>query len=285
MNRLCTTALWMLVVFGGLFCRPSAATGQGSGEQVWTNLGLGGGGGMFSPAISPLDGDLMFISCDMGGLYRSTDAGRTWRMVNFRQLAGNTRCAPAFHPTDVTTIYAADGHRGLCVSHDTGITWQPVSTEPPWGRARITALGIGRLNPFLLLVGTGNSAHVSLDAGETWSTCEGPEGEMLGFHVTEARGGPTIFAAGSKGVWRSQDRGKSWSLTIGGLPWTGLRSFCAGTDEETGETVLFVASPSKEVGGTFAGGVYRSGDLGETWQSAMGEGSVFHVQLPKGARA
>ncbi len=267
--------VWVLVV---VWCVPViwplSASGEEAQKPVWTNLGLGGGGGMFSPAVSPLDGKLMFISCDMGGFYRSADGGRSWRMVNFRQLAGNTRCAPVFHPTDVNTIYAADWHRGLCISRDKGVTWTPVTENPPWGRARITALGIGRNDGRPLLVGAGDATYVSGNGGESWRGCEGPEGQMLGFHVTgEAREqGSTIWAASDKGVWRSDDGGKTWGLKTKGLPWTDIRSFAGGTDPQTGETVLFVTIPSKAVDGAFAGGVYRSGDLGETWQSAMGEG-------------
>jgi len=280
MNRLSAGMVSALVVWSGMLCRPPSAAGQEAAKYVWTNLGLGGGGGMFSPAISPLDGKLMFISCDMGGLYRTTDAGRTWRMVNFHQLAGNTRCAPLFHPTDVNTVYAADGHRGFCVSHDKGVTWEPVTETPPWERARVTALGIGRSNPSVLLVGTADAAYISADGGKRWRKCEGPEGQMLGFHVTGAAAqgrGAVIFATGEKGVWRSDDGGKSWALKTEGLPWRDIHSFSAGTDARTAETVLFVTIPSKEVKGKFAGGVYRSGDGGETWQSAMGEGINTHL--------
>ncbi len=277
MNRLFAGMVSALMVWGGLLSPVTPAAGEEAPKYVWINLGLGGGGGMFSPAISPLDGKLMFISCDMGGLYRSADGGRTWRMVNFRQLAGNTQCAPVFHPTDVNTIYAADGHRGLCVSHDKGVTWEPVTQNPPWGRSRITALGIGRSDPSLLLVGTADAAYISSDTGKRWSKCRGPEGQMLGFHVAEGtpRGrSPIIFAASGKGVWRSDDGGKTWALKTKGLPWTDIRSFCAGraNDKRAGTSVLFVTIPSREVKGKFAGGVYRSGDGGETWQSAMGGG-------------
>jgi len=259
-----------------LCCLVVAAAVVWAGEPgAWETLGLGGGGGMFSPAISPHDGDLMFVSCDMGGLYRTTDGGRSWRMVNFRQLAGNTQCAPAFHPVDVNVVYAADRPRGLCVSRDKGVTWTPVTKEPPWGRSPVTALGVGPGDGPLLLVGADDAAYVSADGGRSWRRGDGPEGRMLGFHVTGEAGEPgaLILAVSDRGVWRSEDGGESWAPKTAGLPWTDIRSFTAGTDPKTGETVLFVTIPSKAVAGAFAGGVYRSGDLGESWRSAMGEGT------------
>ena len=246
---------------------------EAAGPERWETVGLGGGGGMFSPAISPLDPDLMFVSCDMGGLYRSTDGGRSWRMVNFRQLAGNTASAPVFDSSDPNTIYAADRLRGLCVSRDKGVTWSPVTEKPPWGRSRITALGIGRRDPPALLVGAGEAAYLSTDRGKHWRRGEGPEGRMIGFHVAEVGAeGAVIFVASAKGVWRSVDGGQTWDLKVEGLPWTDIRSFAGGDDERAGETVLFVTIPSKAVGGKFLGGVYRSEDLAESWHSVMGEG-------------
>ncbi len=66
MNRLFAGMVSALVVWGGLLSLATPAVGEEAQRYVWTNLGLGGGGGMFSPAVSPLDGKLMFISCDMG---------------------------------------------------------------------------------------------------------------------------------------------------------------------------------------------------------------------------
>ena len=54
-------------------------------------IGLGGGGEMAAPSISPNLDSLgrpaaMFIACDMGGLYRSTDGGASWRMLDQRLI-------------------------------------------------------------------------------------------------------------------------------------------------------------------------------------------------------
>src|SRR5436190_1966372 len=44
--------------------------------EVFTSVGLGGGGAMFAPAISPHDSNLLFVGCDMGGIIgASTAAG------------------------------------------------------------------------------------------------------------------------------------------------------------------------------------------------------------------
>src|SRR5437667_10191799 len=57
-------------------------------------LGLGGGGTMFAPQISPHDSTLIFVACDMTGLYRSTDRGKTWLMCDARQYSRGERLVP-----------------------------------------------------------------------------------------------------------------------------------------------------------------------------------------------
>ena len=69
----------------------------------WEPVGLSGGGGMYTPAISPADPNLMMLNCDMSAAYISEDGGRNWRMIHQAQLRSDTRCRPAFSRTKVNT--------------------------------------------------------------------------------------------------------------------------------------------------------------------------------------
>ena len=60
-------------------------------SRGWTSLGLGGGGAMFTPAISPVDPNLILLNCDMSGSYRSTDGGESWELIHYRQLTSRRR--------------------------------------------------------------------------------------------------------------------------------------------------------------------------------------------------
>src|SRR5210317_1824155 len=73
----------------------------------WEPVGLSGGGGMFSPAISSADSNLMMLNCDMSAAYISEDGGRNWRMIHHAQLRTDTRCRPCFHPSDPDILYAS----------------------------------------------------------------------------------------------------------------------------------------------------------------------------------
>lgn len=235
----------------------------------WEPIGLSGGGGMFSPAISPADPDLMMLNCDMSAAYVSRDGGRNWTMVHHSQLRSNTRCRPGFHPTDASVIYAASG-ASLRVSRDGGRTFAPVGdlSVSPYGE-----IAINPVAPSRMLVGARNGGcWRSSDAGSTWTRCEGPVGQVIGSHFDHATGADSAFVATDRGVWRSDDAGKKWRAKASGLPWTQIQGFAGGSNRATGRTMLYCSVLSKDDNGQFRGGIYRSRDRGESWEWAMGEG-------------
>ena len=115
----------------------SLAVVGASSDEPWQPVGLGGSGGMFALAVSPLDPQLMMLNCDMSGAYITRDGGRTWRMIHHRMLGSNTRCSPVFHPTVPGRVYAVSGDMDeLRLSEDAGTTWRPLLKDRAHGAAR-----------------------------------------------------------------------------------------------------------------------------------------------------
>jgi photosystem II stability/assembly factor-like uncharacterized protein len=237
----------------------------------WEPLGLNGNGGMFAPAISPVDPKLMMLNCDMSGAYLSRDSGQHWTMIHQSQLRSSTRCRPAFHPTDKRIIFAAQAGRGMKVSRDAGEHWQAVSGVPD---ELCGEIAIDPGHPARMMAGDSRAVVLSNDAGKSWRACQGPRGQTVAFHFdqTSSPERRACFAATSEGVWRSDDGGISWVEKSSGLPSKEIRSFCGGSRARDGRIVLYCAVPSKLDGGRLVGGVFRSTDRGETWESAMGRG-------------
>src|ERR1051326_2808720 len=92
-----------------------------------TSVGLGGGGSIYAPAVAPYNSNIIFVSCDMTGLYRSKDGGLTWTMMDERQVQGNTSFSVAFDPTTPGHIVGYHPSFGLVESFDTGDTWHQFS--------------------------------------------------------------------------------------------------------------------------------------------------------------
>ena len=144
----------ILIVSLGCIPQPARAENRGAPRQEdsssWEPIGLSGGGGMFAPAISPADPDLMMLNCDMSGAYISEDGGHHWRMIHHAQLRSDTRCQPGFHPTNPDVIYASS--RGqLRISRDRGRTFVPIGDlkESLYGQ-----IAINPSDPAMMLVGT-----------------------------------------------------------------------------------------------------------------------------------
>ena len=235
----------------------------------WEPVGLSGGGGMFSPAISPADSNLMMLNCDMSAAYISEDGGRNWCMINHAQLRTDTRCRPGFHPSNTDIIYASSRGR-LRISRDRGRTFTPIGNlrESLYGE-----IAINPSDPNIMLVGTRNSkCCLSRNAGVTWTACNGPDGQVIGFHFDHTSEGRVMFSATNKGIWRSEDGGKKWEEKTNGLPWKEIQGFAGGSNSKDNLIVLYCTITSKDENGSFKGGIYRSRDRGRTWQQAMGRG-------------
>src|SRR5947209_15403858 len=127
----------------------------GQAIEAQTAMGAGGGGSMYAPVVSPYDPSVspkvMFVACDMTGLYRSADNGQNWTLLDQHKVHGSTRFSVAFDPAKAghvlgfQPIYcpnnltcanacaagAPNCNQGLMESNDNGLTWSPYPTALP----------------------------------------------------------------------------------------------------------------------------------------------------------
>lgn len=79
-----------------------------------TVMGIGGGGAVFTPKISPFNPELMAVTVDMGGVYTSKNSGASWERKN---LNGQVLTV-YYDPVTQDAVYA--GGSGLYKSTDGG---------------------------------------------------------------------------------------------------------------------------------------------------------------------
>ncbi len=226
---------------------------------------------MYTPAISPVDPNLILLGCDMSGAYRTTDGGQNWEMIHYQQLNGSTTVRPAWHPADPNIAYAADGWRGpLKMTRDKGKTWASVPGAP----IGVSAIGVDPGNPDLFLVGSRRGLGRSSDGGKTWANVGPVHGRLLGFHFdrSSAADRRVCFAATDQAVFRSDDGGATWHETAS-QPGAGSVLSFAGASSEAGKIcVLYCSVTGRAQSENATGGIYRSDDRGATWVKAMGKG-------------
>jgi photosystem II stability/assembly factor-like uncharacterized protein len=200
-------------------------------------------------AVSPSDPNLIYVSSGEGlhrpdlsvgnGIYKSTDAGKTWTHLGLRD--GQQIPALAVDPRDPNRVFAAVlGHpygpsaeRGIYRSTDGGQNWQRViAKDENTGGSDVQ---IDPANPDVVYAsmwevregpwedgnevnGSGGGLFKSSDGGSTWHPLtNGLPKDLSQIYVAIAHSNPQRLyatlstAAGKLGVYRSDDAGDSWS--------------------------------------------------------------------------
>jgi hypothetical protein len=283
--------------------------GSYGGKLINPNtVGLGGGGAMYAPVISPHNQNVMFVACDMSGLYRSIDGGSTWQMLDGRLMDGSVSMRStkvgladgfflgfpvAFHLADPNTIYSYGTRRGLAWSTDLGLSWKGLGL--PGAAAYATAVAMDPASPASgksqrLYVGTPFGVSYSDDNGTTWTPVPGGvAGDVVTFVFVKDPSSPTTaptylyFVATTDSVFQFNPATALWTDIGGGLPAYGatsahgIRGFAGGADGTHVRLYATVPSAWTPASSTFGGGVYAYDFATKTWSSVTTAASGLDV--------
>jgi photosystem II stability/assembly factor-like uncharacterized protein len=206
---------------------------------------------VLSVVPDPVDSAVVTISTPWG-IFQTTDDGGTWleKMEGMKRWYVNVLI---MHPRDRRTLYAAS-EDDLYVSRDRGEHWQPLRV----GASPVLTVHQLAADPAVMLVGVEDGGiRRTTDAGETWSAASGLDSSSV-YCITSSTDGREIYAGGwMTGVWRSVDRGATWSPI-----WTDPSVeavFCLFVHPENQRHLLV---------GTDGQGIVESRDGGTTWTHA-----------------
>ena len=236
-------------------------------------------GSFTSIKISPVDPDIIFAGVDSNdmSLYKSDDAGETWRLVH---VTGHTS-GIAVNPKDPDVIVYSILEGPMNRSTDGGKTWLPVDTgsvqvrivDPASVGANIFttvvfAPGNERIAYAATIDGMQRSGtdrgpinlFVSRNEGASWElagTC--PNCGGVKSLAVDPRNHEVVWAATNNGVQLSRDGGKTWSDNLVEDYADRPETYGVALQPGNPDTVLLASAES---------GMFRSTDGGDTWSEA-----------------
>jgi photosystem II stability/assembly factor-like uncharacterized protein len=242
LNVRCLAVNHANALFAGTDHGMFASSDDGANWNTITTLKVTGA--IQSIAIN-LYGDLLAgipTSGQIGGIYRSTDAGSTWYDAN----SGLANIGVVSLAVDGSgKAYAAGQYYGLWGSTDKGNSWKELGLS----NENISAVAVDQSGQ--VFAGSTQTIFHSTDAGTTWRASVlgdtiAPTVRVITFNTSNH-----VFAGTFKGVFRSIDNGETWQRTNNGLTIPTVRT-------------LAVLSNGDILAGT-VNGLFRSTNEGELW--------------------
>ena len=169
--------------------------------------------------FDPKDSDTIWMTVEIDGVFRSTDRGRTWKMI-IRGLHDNDTHDLVFRDRqDGSRTVLCSTEDGVHRSDDEGETWtQLVIPEAKWDYFRSLKQPAENSDTVIASVGDKPSGEagqllISKDFGESWAVCEmsHPANSTIWSIGTNAADESLLFAATIFGqIFKSTDGGESW---------------------------------------------------------------------------
>lgn len=258
----------------------------------WRNIGPFRGGRATAVAGVVQDPLTYYMGATGGGVWKTDDAGKTWRNISDGFFKTGSVGAIAVSESDPNVIYVGMGEapvRGVMTSHgdgvykstDAGQTWEHMGLD----RTRqISKVAVHPDNPDVVFVAAQGSpygatqergVYRSTDGGKNWTQVhfvdENSGVSDLSMDMTNPR---IIYAAywdhrrypwkvqsggPGSGIWKSTDGGDTWNKLSKGLPKGVMGKIGVSVSRADNKRVWAIIEADK-------GGLYRSDNGGKSWR-------------------
>ncbi len=215
-------------------------------EMKWRAIGPYRGGRTKAAAGVPSQPYTFYIGVCNGGVWKTTDAGRTWQPIFDDQPTGSIGWV-SVAPSDPNILYVGSGE------------------------------GLPRPD-----LSTGNGIYKSTDAGKTWTHLELRDGQQIPKIAVDPRNPNRLFAAvlghpygpnEERGIYRSIDGGQSFQRVLFKDENTGGKDVDI---DPSNPDIVYATMWEQRQGpwenaawGGSTGGIFKSTDGGTTWKPIM----------------
>ncbi len=185
-------------------------------------------------AFFPGSNTSFLIGTACGGVWKTTNSGTTWTVLNTDNLPSLSIASIAIDPTNANIIYIATGDcfagipnffktlqghfsAGVFKSIDGGLNWIP--TGVTYAQSQLLypqQLIVDPVTPNVIMMATSTGIwRDTLSAMGNWTKVQAGNFYSLEFNQHNHK---TVYATDAHGLWRSYNNGKTWGYTAGGYP-------------------------------------------------------------------
>ena len=266
----------------------------------WRNIGAFRGGRSCAVTGVPGKPNLYYMGATGGGVWKTTDAGKSWSNISDGFFGGSIGCV-SVSESDNNVIYVGTGEQtirgnvssgaGLWKSDDAGRNWKSIGLKETRHVARIR---IHPQNPDLIYVAAMGDAFKSndnrgvfrsKDGGKTFEKvlfvngdvgaadlCFDPQNPRVLYATTwRFRRTPYSFSSGGdgSGLWKSIDSGDTWTNISKneGLPKGTTGMACVAVAYNNSDRIFAMIEAED-------GGLFRSDDAGKTWKKVSSDRNI-----------
>ena len=254
------------------------------------------------------------FAADQSPFSSATISGLGARNIGSARMSGRIAAiAASKEPSGKITVFVGAASGGVWKSEDGGTRYKPVFDLQ--SVQSIGAVALDPKNPKNVWVGSGESwtrnsvsvgdgIYKSTDGGETWTNTGLPNSERIAQIVVSPQNSDTVYAAvpgklwsdsPDRGLYKTTDGGKSWTLILKGA---NLSTGCStvAIDPSNPDNLLAGMWDFRRKGWTFrsggdgpdkpsSSGLFRSADGGATWAEITPENSKGFPKKPYGRLA
>lgn len=189
-----------------------------------------------------------------GGVFKSTDAGRTWRPLP--GMAGQS-VRSLTQSASQPRLLVAGSLEGVFRTQNAGQTWERISPAQHQELHNIESLAIDPKDPEVVYAGTWHLPWKTADGGRTWSSLKNgmiDDSDVFSI-IVDWSNNNKVYASACSGIYASSSAGQAWR-EIQGIPHSARRTRVIRQDPR---------NPAVVYAGTTEG-LWKTASGGESWR-------------------